>query len=103
MKLYSTRPHLRVVAKTTQLKVSSEALETAKSNKCVGYIEMNPLDFIKLTVSGSVFAWLDQEKEYTKTLDEYNSYNSRLMPWLDVDIHSGKVVGHEGKIGRAHV
>lgn len=81
-----------------EFKITHEMIKTATSNKCVGYVLLDPKDFLRLTIAThDVNRWLEEEKEYTKTLDEYNGYNMRLMPWLDVDIHSGKVLGHEGR------
>jgi hypothetical protein len=77
-------------------------LDNARGNKCVGWLNINPLDFLRLTTTKpNVFDWIKQEESDTKSLADYNSYaasgKSILMPWLDVDMHTGKVLGHEGR------
>ena len=84
------------------LTITPRMLDNARGNKCVGWIIMNPLDFLRLTTTKpNVFDWIQQEKGDTKTVSEYNGFaasgKSILMPWLDVDRHTGKVVGHEGR------
>lgn len=72
-------------------------LQNAKSNKSVGWLYLDPVQFLSLTVTDhNVYDWIEQELPHTKTVDDYNSYET-LMPWLDVDMHTGKVVGHEGR------
>lgn len=79
------------------LKITDKMLSTAKSNKCVGWIYLDPVQFLSLTVTDhNVFDWIEKELPHTKTVDDYNSYDTQ-MPWLDVDVHTGKVVGHEGR------
>ena len=65
-------------------------------------MEFSALDFIRLTITESnAFDWMEKELPHTKSLAEYNKYaesgESILMPWLDVDIITGKVLGHEGR------
>lgn len=84
------------------LKITPRMLENARANKCAGWLEMNPLDFLRLTTTKpNVFDWIKQEQSDTKSLAEYNQYAasgaSALMPWLDVDMATGKVIGHEGR------
>lgn len=84
------------------LNVTERMLSNARANKSTGWLEMPPLDFLRLTVTQpNVFDWIRQEKGHTKSLVEYNKYASSgesvLMPWLDVDISTGKVLGHEGR------
>ena len=72
-------------------------LENAKSNKSVGWLYFDPVQFLSLTVTNhNVYEWIEQELPHTKTVEDYNSYET-LMPWLDVDVKTGKVVGHEGR------
>ena len=79
------------------LKITDRMLENAKSNKCVGWLYLDPVQFLSLTVTDhNVYDWIKKELPHTKTVDDYNSYET-LMPWLDVDMHTGKVVGHEGR------
>lgn len=84
------------------LTITHKMLDNAQANKCVGWLSMNPLDFLRLTTTKpNVFDWIRQEEDDTKSLAEYNKYaatgNAIHMPWLDVDMHTGKVVGHEGR------
>jgi hypothetical protein len=85
-----------------KLKITPTMISNAKNNKMVGFIEMNPLDFLRLTVNTpNVFDFIRQEKDHTKSLEDYNQFatsgKSIHMPWLDVDMYTGKVVGHEGR------
>ncbi len=84
-------------------------IRQAKGIKCVGYLpKFHVLDFLRLTITDSnVFNWLEQEAGHTKELTEYNQFakegKSIHMPWLDVDIITGRVVGHEGRHRAASV
>lgn len=81
----------------SDLKITDRMLQNAKSNKCVGWLYLDPVQFLSLTVTDhNVYDWIEKELPHTKTIDEYNSYET-LMPWLDVDMHTGKVLGHEGR------
>lgn len=84
------------------LTITPKMLDNARSNKCVGWLYLNPIDFLRLTTTKpNVFDWIKQEQSDTKSLAEYNGFTSSgdsiHMPWLDVDRHTGKVVGHEGR------
>ena len=86
------------------LKTTPEMLRQGEANKMVGWLpDFHPLDFLRLTCpEPNVFRWIEQESAgHTKSLDEYNHYasigKSIHMPWLDVDVHTGKVIGHEGR------
>lgn len=85
------------------LLVTPRMLDSAASNKCVGYILMRPYNFLSLTIDSSltVNQWIGREASETFTVEQYNEFaragKSSLMPWLDVDMHTGKVVGHEGR------
>ena len=79
------------------LKITDRMLQQAKSNKSVGWLYLDPTQFLSLTVTESnVFDWIERELPETKSVADYNSYQT-LMPWLDVDVETGKVVGHEGR------
>lgn len=85
-----------------ELKITQTMLDQARGNKLTGFLIMNPLDFLRLTVNTpNVFDFIRQEKDDTKTVEEYNSFAAKgksiHMPWLDVDMYTGKVVGHEGR------
>lgn len=84
------------------LKITPRMLENAASNKMVGWLWMHPLDFLRLSCPyPNIFKWIDEEREHTKPLSQYNEFaaqgKSIHMPWLDVDMHTGKVCGHEGR------
>lgn len=78
-------------------------MDQMRSNKCIGWLYMNPVTFLMLTIDAgqSLDTWLEDEREHTRTLEEYNEFarngKSILMPWLDVDIKTGRVLGHEGR------
>ena len=79
------------------LKITEYMLQEAKANKSVGWLYMDPVQFLSLAVTDhNVYNWIEKEIPHTKSLDEYNSYKTQ-MPWLDVDMETGKVVGHEGR------
>lgn len=81
-----------------ELKLTQQMFDRAKANKCVGWFYMDPRDYLRLTIDeANVDAWIAHEGDEVQSLEVYNSYNITLMPWLDVDMHSGKVVGHEGR------
>lgn len=81
----------------SDLKITDRMLENSKSNKSVGWLYLDPVQFLSLTVTDhNVYDWIKKELPHTKTIDQYNSYET-LMPWLDVDMHTGKVIGHEGR------
>lgn len=87
-----------------ELKIVPTMFQQARGNKMTGMIFMNPLDFLRLTVpTPNIFDWIRQEEKdpHTKTLVEYNQFaaqgKSIHLPWLDVDMFTGKVVGHEGR------
>jgi hypothetical protein len=85
-----------------QLLITPQMMSQAKANKCIGMMTMNPYDFIRLTINqGDVDQWIKEEAEYTKTVEEYNEFarkgDSIHPPWLEIDMETGKVVGHEGR------
>ncbi len=82
--------------------ITDRMLSNAKTNKSVGWLFMNPLDFLRLTTqTTNVLDWIEQEVASTQNLFKYNKYaalgKSVQMPWLDLDRFIGKVCGHEGR------
>lgn len=87
---------------TVELKITPTMISQAKGNKMAGMLRMYALDFLRLTVATpNVFDFIRDEVDHTKTVAQYNEFaatgKSIHMPWLDVDMHTGKVVGHEGR------
>ena len=85
-----------------QLKVTQAMIENAKDRKGIGLMKMDPYDFLKLTTdSSSVGQWIKEEHETTKPLDQYNEWATdgtiRVMPFLNINMQTGKVMGHEGR------
>ena len=84
-----------------ELLVTQQMLSVAKSEKAAGVITMPAWDFLFLTINKSVDEWVSDEKDDTKPLDFYNGEahkdRIRVMPFLDVEMDTGKVVGHEGR------
>lgn len=81
----------------SDLKITDKMLANAKTNKSVGWMYFDPVQFLSLTVTDhNVYDWIKKEIPDTKTVEDYNSYDIH-MPWLDIDMHTGKVVGHEGR------
>lgn len=82
-----------------KLVVTQRMLDLAESEKGCGILQMDPYDFLRLTISTSVERWIEEE-----TIVDLESYNDAarsgrimIMPFLDVDMDSGKVQGHEGR------
>lgn len=84
-----------------KLLVTQTMLDIAKDNKAIGVYMMSPKDFLGLTVDRPLNQWIQEEKDDTFTVAEYNKFTQAgktiIMPFLDVDIDTGKVLGHEGR------
>lgn len=81
-----------------KLLVTQHMLEKAKANKSIGVYAMHPKEFLELTTSGSVDSWVAGEPNFS--VAEYNKFSKAgktLMPFLDVELESGKVRQHEGR------
>lgn len=74
--------------------------EDARTEKACGWLEFPCEEFLLLTTQNA-FRWKVDEAPDTLPLEQYNQFvkdgKTRIIPFLDVDIHSGKVVGHEGR------
>lgn len=87
------------------LKVTDLQLRVAKDNKAVGYLFLDPFDFLCLTVNGSVSSWIESEERNSdnafRTIAEYNEWSRQgaicVMPFLSVDMETGKVLEHDGR------
>lgn len=87
------------------LLVTTRQLDIAKDNKAVGYLYLDPLDFLALTVNGAVSSWIEseerQEAQAFRALAEYNEWSRQgkilCMPYLSIDTDTGKVLDHEGR------
>lgn len=88
---------------TTGLLITENMKEQAKDDKFIGLLTIDVLDFLSLIVSGDPVLWTMQEKkdETTLSLEMYNEYIRRgkikVLPYLSVDMHTGVVLGHEGR------
>lgn len=85
-----------------QLKVTQDMVDNAKDRKGIGLLAIDPYRFLSLTCpSSSVHQWLNEEKDTTQSLDQYNEWATqnkiRVMPFLKIDIVTGKVISHEGR------
>jgi hypothetical protein len=84
-----------------KLLVTQRMLEVAKDSKSIGVYTIEPDEFLKLTINTSLLDWLKNEEQNTLSLQEYNDLAQRgkiqVMPFLDVDMNSGKVLQHEGR------
>ena len=83
------------------LLVTPRMLKIAKEEKACGTYKMRVYDFLQLTTTQNVFDFEKEEREQTLALDQYNDYvrsgDINLMPFLDVDMDTGHVQGHEGR------
>lgn len=81
------------------LLVTENMRERMKSNKAIGTLTLDPYDFLALTVSSTPMRWV--ESESTETIDQYNAWvrdgTIKIMPFLEVDMDTGKVKAHEGR------
>ncbi len=85
-----------------QLKVTPAMIDNAEDRKGIGILQMDAYNFLRLTIdTAGVTSWIKEEAESTKSLDQYNKWGQdgtiRVMPFLNIDIKSGKVLGHEGR------
>lgn len=84
-----------------QLIVTPSMEHRAKSNKAIGILEMEAYDFLNLTVKETVPTWIDNEAGDIHSVKQYNEWAKageiQVMPFLDVDRKTGKVVSHEGR------
>lgn len=87
---------------SNQLKVTPGMIDNAEDRKSIGILQMDAYQFLRLTIdSSTVTTWMDEEIETTKSLDQYNAWGQdgtiRVMPFLNIDMRTGKVLGHEGR------
>lgn len=71
----------------------------ARVNKSVGYVLMPPESFLLLTTPNAAKFRLD-EAPSVPSLDQYNKWTHEkedMMPYLDMDMRTGKVMQHEGR------
>lgn len=82
------------------LLVTPRQKENAEGNKAIGILTMGCIQFLELTVPGSFSVWMS-EQENIGELQSYNEASKAgrigIMPFLDVDIDTGTVQGHEGR------
>lgn len=86
---------------TKELIVTHRMKEMAQDNKGIGILTMGTIQFLELTTPGSFARWMEEEKADTAPLETYNEAAKAgkiiVMPFLDVDIETGTVHGHEGR------
>jgi hypothetical protein len=86
-----------------ELIVTNAHRDVAIDNKSCGIIQMPPEAFLSLTVQGTVDRWVEEQRAEGSvfSLDQYNAWASagkiRVMPFLEVETTTKKVVGHEGR------
>lgn len=84
----------------TGLTITHHMKEKARVNKGCCILEMSCNHFIYLTTAHAE-QWKAAEAAETYTLAQYNEWVHRgdcdTIPYLEVDIHTGKVKGHEGR------
>lgn len=84
----------------TNLLITQHMKEKARVNKACCLVEMFCNHFIYLTTENAE-RWKVAEAAETYPLDQYNDWVRRgdcdTIPFLEVDIHTGKVRGHEGR------
>lgn len=81
-----------------ELAVTPGMLARAKAAKSVGWLKMRPHDFLTLIVQHSVDAWIAEQvaDKEVHTVAFYNEH-ADMLPYLEVDRKTGKVLGHEGR------
>jgi hypothetical protein len=82
------------------LHVTPHNIERLQDLKGAGTLRIKAYDFLQLTTPKPVPLWIKEEEEAKEvhTLDQYNSWQAKgLMPWLSIDMHTGRVIGHEGR------
>lgn len=83
-----------------KLLVTEEMRNIAKSEKSCGWLEFPCEAFLLLTTPNAA-KWKLEEADETHSLAQYNEWTQqgkiRIMPFLDVDMMTGKVQGHEGR------
>lgn len=86
----------------SKLLVTDAQLRLARTNKAVAVIWMKPSDFLKLTTTHEDTRWNESiTGRPVKELDVYNRFTEsgeiHVMPFLQVDLATGRVEGHEGR------
>jgi len=95
------------VAGEPEILLTEAQIEVARDNKLVGFIRMEAIDFLRLTIDArdddSVEGFVHALDEYSKSAQPLEAYNGwtrdgkiRIAPGLAV-LPSGKVVSHEGR------
>ena len=79
--------------------ITEKMLSVARDNKIMGFVEINPTDFLMLTTRD----WIEEQahKETSKTYKEYERFGLEgeicVYPFLEIDRDSGYIYGHEGR------
>jgi len=82
-----------------ELLITEKMRKRAKSFPAVGFIDIDPRDFLKLTTQD------EKHLQYivfnAKPVEQYNQWvrdgEILVSPYLNVDMHTGRVCGHEGR------
>jgi hypothetical protein len=89
-----------------ELIVNDKMKRMAKANKDIGILQMEPPEFLWMTIRGNVDEWIEKQKQPGAeqpllSLAMYNEYARRgeidMMPYLSVDKATGMVLSHEGR------
>lgn len=87
----------KVVKSSLGYELDSRQLASDRGNKGIGYLNMPCEIFLRLTTNPN-----NEKFSYEHIMNSVEPYVQGkrkyiLMPWLDINMETGKVVGHEGR------
>ena len=82
-----------------ELHVTPGQIEQAEGIKAIGYVKMPCIVFLKLTTSLRDFPTYEDltEGDYIVPFSKYEKRSKLHMPWMDILMDDGKLIGHEGR------
>ena len=90
---------INLIGLDEKLLLTSNHKKNAEDGKAVGFIDIDPMDFLKLTTNNK--SEIDQIISESESVSFYNeqakSGNNIIAPFLQFDSITGDVNGHEGR------
>ncbi|MBF0098708.1 MAG: hypothetical protein HQM05_15390 [Magnetococcales bacterium] len=77
------------------LEITNDQIDEAIDVHAYSLVMVDPYKFLMLTTMSN--SHLREIQKEAKTLDEYNRFNSNLMPFLWINRNTGRIEGHEGR------